>query len=134
LNDSAGRAFSVITPYNYSAPVYQSDREVILTNTSGAVILKGTAVAFSGSKLNGRRATNSDTRSAIAGIALENIAPGAQGRVQSSGYIHATYVVFTGAAPAAFLATCSVNADATLSAGSTTPLLQRVATDVYEVI
>lgn len=79
LNDSAGRAFSVITPYNYSAPVYQSDREVILTNTSGAVILKGTAVAFNGSKLNARRATNSDTRAAIAGIALENIAPGVQG-------------------------------------------------------
>ncbi|EPL8953796.1 hypothetical protein RFE82_003465 [Klebsiella pneumoniae] len=134
LNDSAGRAFSVITPYNYSAPVYQSDREVILTNTSGAVILKGTAVAFNGSKLNARRATNSDTRAAIAGIALENIAPGVQGRVQSSGYIHTTYITFTGTPPATFLATCSVNADATVSAGSAAPVLQRVATDVYEII
>ncbi|WP_323110757.1 hypothetical protein [Klebsiella variicola] len=134
LNDSSGRSFSIITPYNYSAPVYQSDREVILTNTSGAVILKGTAVAFNASKLNGRRANSGDIRSAIAGIALENIAPGAQGRVQSSGYIHATYVVFTGAAPAAFLATCSVNADATLSAGNSTPVLQRVGTDTYEII
>ncbi|MEX4902044.1 hypothetical protein P0177_26235, partial [Klebsiella pneumoniae] len=106
----------------------------ILTNTSGAVILKGTAVAFNASKLNGRRANSGDIRSAIAGIALENIAPGAQGRVQSSGYIHATYVVFTGAAPAAFLATCSVNADATLSAGNSTPVLQRVGTDTYEII
>ncbi len=134
LNDGAGRAFSVITPYNYSAPVYQSDREVILTNTSTVVILKGTAVAFNGSKLNGRRATNSDTRSAIAGIALENIAPGAQGRVQSSGYIHGTYVVFTGAAPSAFLATCSVNADSTLSAGNVAPVLQRVGNDIYEIV
>ena len=134
LNDSAGRAFSVITPYNYSAPVYQSDREVILTNTSGAVILKGTAVAFNGSKLNARRATNSDTRSVIAGIALENIAPGVQGRIQGSGYINTTYIAFSGAPPTAFLASCSVNADATLSAGGTTPLLQRVATDTYEII
>ncbi|HCU1177600.1 TPA: hypothetical protein OUG49_000001, partial [Klebsiella pneumoniae] len=134
LNDSAGRAFSVITPYNYSAPVYQSDREVILTNTSGAVILKGTAVAFNGSKLNARRATNSDTRAAIAGIALENIAPGVQGRIQGSGYINTTYIAFSGAPPTAFLASCSVNADATLSAGGTTPLLQRVATDTYEII
>ncbi|HBV2716590.1 TPA: hypothetical protein MDT23_001299, partial [Klebsiella pneumoniae] len=134
LNDSAGRAFSVITPYNYSAPVYQNDREVILTNTSGAVILKGTAVAFNGSKLNGRRATNSDTRAAIAGIALENIAPGVQGRIQGSGYINTTYIAFSGAPPTAFLASCSVNADATLSAGGTTPLLQRVATDTYEII
>ncbi|MBD0761279.1 hypothetical protein HPO73_16315 [Klebsiella variicola] len=134
LNDSSGRSFSIITPYNYSAPVYQSDRETILTNTSAAVILKGTAVAFNASKLNGRRANSGDIRSAIAGIALENIAPGAQGRVQSSGYIHATYVVFTGAAPAAFMATCSVNADATLSAGSSTPVLQRVGTDIYEII
>ncbi|EPM7367960.1 TPA: hypothetical protein MBF33_003034 [Klebsiella pneumoniae] len=134
LNDSAGRAFSVITPYNYSAPVYQSDREVILTNTGSVVILKGTAVAFNGSKINGRRATNSDSRSTIAGIALENIVPGVQGRVQFSGYLHTTYIAFTGTPPATFLATCSVNADATLSAGSTTPLLQRVATDVYEVI
>ncbi|EPL8956435.1 hypothetical protein RFE82_006187, partial [Klebsiella pneumoniae] len=126
LNDSAGRAFSVITPYNYSAPVYQSDRELILTNTGNVVILKGTAVAFNGSKLNGRRATNSDTRSAIAGIALENIAPGVQGRIQGSGYINTTYIAFSGAPPTAFLASCSVNADATLSAGGTTPLLQRV--------
>lgn len=134
LNDSAGRAFSVITPYNYSAPVYQSDREVILTNTSSAVILKGTAVAFNGSKLNGRRATNSDTRAAIAGIALENIAPGVQGRIQGSGYINTTYIAFSGAPPTAFLASCSVNADATLSASGTTPLLQRLATDTYEII
>ncbi|MEC6145783.1 hypothetical protein [Klebsiella pneumoniae] len=134
LNDSSGRSFSIITPYNYSAPVYQSDREVILTNTSGAVILKGTAVAFNGSKLNARRATNSDTRAAIAGIALENIAPGVQGRVQSSGYIHTTYIAFTGTPPATFLATCSVNADATVSAGSAAPVLQRVSTDVYEII
>ncbi|MEX4866324.1 hypothetical protein P0170_06930, partial [Klebsiella pneumoniae] len=134
LNDSAGRAFSVITPYNYSAPVYQSDRELILTNTGNVVILKGTAVAFNGSKLNARRATNSDTRAAIAGIALENIAPGVQGRIQGSGYINTTYIAFSGAPPTAFLASCSVNADATLSAGGTTPLLQRVATDTYEII
>ncbi|HGK4053190.1 TPA: hypothetical protein ACJ2PB_003405, partial [Klebsiella pneumoniae] len=112
----------------------QSDRELILTNTGNVVILKGTAVAFNGSKLNGRRATNSDTRSAIAGIALENIAPGVQGRIQGSGYINTTYIAFSGAPPTAFLASCSVNADATLSAGGTTPLLQRVATDTYEII
>ncbi|WP_370919687.1 hypothetical protein [Klebsiella pneumoniae] len=134
LNDTSGRSFSVITPYNNAAPVFQEDREMLLTNTSSVVILKGTAVAFNGSKINGRRATNSDSRSTIAGIALENIVPGVQGRVQFSGYLHTTYIAFTGTPPTTFLATCSVNADATLSAGSTTPLLQRVATDVYEVI
>ncbi|WP_458306186.1 hypothetical protein [Klebsiella variicola] len=134
LNDTSGRSFSVITPYNNAAPVFQEDREMLLTNTSNVVILKGTAVAFNGSKINGRRATNSDSRALIAGIALENIVPGVQGRVQFSGYLHTTYIAFTGTPPATFLATCSVNADATLSAGSTTPLLQRVATDVYEVI
>lgn len=134
LNDSAGRAFSVITPYNNEAPVYQSDREKILTNNTNVVILKGTAVAFNNSKLYGRRATNSDNRATIAGIALENIAPGDQGRVQVSGYIYRTYVAFTGTAPSAFLATCSVNSDGTLSAGSTNPILQRVATETYEII
>ena len=134
LNDSTGRAFSIVTPYNYSAPVYQSDREVILTNTSSVVILKGTAVAFNSSKLNGRRATNNDARAAIAGIALENIPPGTQGRIQESGYINAMYIAFNGTPPTAFLSQCSVNADATLSAGGTTPVLQRVATDTYEII
>lgn len=134
LNDSAGRAFSVITPYNNEAPVYQSDREKILTNNTNVVILKGTAVAFNNSKLYGRRATNSDNRATIAGIALENIAPGEQGRVQVSGYIYRTYVAFTGAAPSTFLATCSVNSDGTLSAGSTNPVLQRVSTETYEII
>lgn len=134
MNDSAGRAFSVITPYNNEAPVYQSDREKILTNNTNVVILKGTAVAFNNSKLYGRRATNSDNRATIAGIALENIAPGEQGRVQVSGYIYRTYVAFTGTAPSVFLATCSVNSDGTLSAGSTNPILQRVATETYEII
>ncbi|HBR7624636.1 TPA: hypothetical protein ACWCLD_001640 [Klebsiella pneumoniae] len=134
LNDSSGRSFSVITPYNNAAPVFQEDRELLLTNTSNVVILKGTAVAFNGSKINGRRATNSDSRATIAGVALENIVPGVQGRVQFSGYLHTTYIAFTGAPPATFLATCSVNTDATLSAGSTIPVLQRVATDVYEII
>lgn len=134
LNDSAGRAFSVITPYNNEAPVYQSDREKILTNNTNVVILKGTAVSFNNSKLYGRRATDSDNRATIAGIALENIAPGEQGRVQVSGYIYRTYVAFTGTAPSAFLATCSVNSDGTLSAGSTNPVLQRVSTETYEII
>ncbi|HEF8907024.1 TPA: hypothetical protein SCW47_005274, partial [Klebsiella pneumoniae] len=134
LNDSSGRGFSVITPYNNSAPVYQSDRERVVTNTSSVVILQGTAVAYNGGKLNGRRATNSDARSSLVGIALENIPPGAQGRVQSSGYLHTTYVSFTGTPPTTFLATCSVNSDATLFSGSSNPLLQRVATEVYEII
>lgn len=50
------------------------------------------------------------------------------------GYINTTYIAFSGAPPTAFLASCSVNADATLSVGGTTPLLQRVATDTYEII
>jgi hypothetical protein len=82
LNDSAGRAFSVITPYTITRHRYIRVREVILTNTSGAVILKGTAVAFNGSKLNGRRATNSDTVQPLQASRWRTLH---QGRIQGSG-------------------------------------------------
>ncbi|SLS06978.1 hypothetical protein [Klebsiella pneumoniae] len=134
LADNEGRGFSVVNPFNASAPVYQEDRELIIYNTTSTVIKKGTAVAFEPNKIRGRTATSADPRRAVAGIALENIAQGKAGRVQVSGHIHATAIAFSGTAPTNLWDTCSVATDGTIVAGSEKPILQYIGYSSYEIV
>lgn len=108
-----GGTFAEVTAYTNEAPVIQLDREIFVESTEAtAVILKGMAVAYDGGLSSGKIATSSDARTAIAGIALENIAPGARGRVQTSGYIAEAQVLFSGTPAIAFGDTFGVHTTA----------------------
>lgn len=135
----ASRSFYEDQPYDGVAKVFQTDREKVLKNDDGAnVILKGQVVAFKGSKLFGRRAVAGDARPLLAGIALENIAPGRLGRVQFSGQFAQQQLAFDGAPALAFGDTFGVGANAgRLVEGAVTPLLRCIdagAISIFELI
>lgn len=138
LNDGAGRAFSELNPYDGVAKVYQLDRELKLQNNSNTVVLKGQAVSFDGSRRLCRKAANADARVLVAGIALENIAPGRFGRVQKDGQFMTQQLRFSGATSLVFGDTFGVSAaDGDLVEGAAVPLLRVIEAGshpVYELI
>jgi hypothetical protein len=131
-----GKTVLEVNAFDNEAPVYQRDYEIELTNTSATtVIRKGMAVAYDGSKYLGRIATSADARTVLAGIALENIAPGQIGRVQKSGHIASAQVLFSAAPSIAFGDSFGVSASAgQIVEGAGIELLRAVTGDVLEIV
>lgn len=124
------RSFYVATPYNETAPIFQTDRETLVTNISAVVILKGMAVASAG-----RKATSADARPQIAGVALENIVPSATGRVLASGNIHKNAVLFNGVISVAIGDVFGVSSTAgEIVESASVSLLRYIATDAFEFV
>lgn len=136
MADGAGRAFYQTNAYDNEAPVYQLDREVTVKNTSAdTMILKGMAVAYDGALHLGRIATSTDARKLIAGIALENIAPGMSGRVLKSGHIAQAQVLFSGTPALVFGDECGVSATAgRIVEGASLAILRMVGSAVLEIL
>lgn len=140
LADVSGRAFSEIDPYAGVANVYQPERELTLQNNSGVVILSGQGVAFDGSRRLGRKATSSDAREVIAGVALENIAPGRFGRVLKSGRLTNQQIRISGSPSYNWATTFGLSSTAgDFASGATTPFMRVISptgalTKIFEII
>lgn len=90
-------------PYDNRAPIFQHDLEVEVTNVDTTTILKGMVVAMSGGQYSGRVALASDAAKVIVGIALDDIVPGARGRVLKRGaHILQPHLLFSGTPSIAF--------------------------------
>ncbi|TDE40919.1 hypothetical protein [Antarcticimicrobium sediminis] len=131
-----GATFYESTPYQNEAPVIQLDREATVKNSSAdTVIIKGMAVAYDGAKYLGRIATSADARPLIAGIALENIAPGRLGRVLRTGYIASEQVLFSTSPSIAFGDDFGVSATAgQIVEGAGVTLLRAISGTVLEIV
>ena len=131
-----GATFAQVDPYGNTAPVVQTDHEIAIENTSAdTVILKGMVVAYDGARHLGRIATSADARHLIAGIALENIAPGERGRVLKSGHIAQSQVLFSAAPTMTFGAEFGVGATAgQIASGASMPLLRAIRASVLEIL
>jgi hypothetical protein len=79
--------------------------------------------------------TSADARPLIAGIALEDFAPGFFGRVIRSGYVHQNSLLFNGAVSSTFADTYGVSSTAgKLVKAASVPLLRFVNTNVFEFV
>jgi len=139
LADSSGRAFSIVNPYDNKPPVYQADKEVMLTNTGSWTILKGNPVAYVNDKNNVTNWSTGYTKARFAGIALEDIQPGMSGRVQKSGRLMNTSINFSGTAGTTFLqqhyaVVVSSSSTGGVATSGDVAILQYIGYQTYELI
>jgi DNA/RNA endonuclease YhcR with UshA esterase domain len=91
------RGFYQTSAYTNRARIFQLDREVEIENVDSTTITKGMAVSNSVSRFKGKVALSSDAATLLVGIALDDIVPGARGRVLKRGaVIHQDQIAFSG--------------------------------------
>jgi hypothetical protein len=111
-----------------------ADEERFLLNDTGSSIPRKTVLAYDGDRSKIRPMTSSDAATLFAGVALEDIADGAAGRVKVRGWLALTDVLNSVGGALTFNATMSVGATAgTVQAGGSQGILRAVRTDAVEV-
>lgn len=128
------RGFYVSDPYSGGGCVRMSDYDREVNNIGSATIKRGSVVAQDGSRVRARVATSADPAWRILGIALEDIIPGAAGRVRGNGaLIDKNDVLFDGTPSIAEGDLFGVSASTPGAAieGSATPILRAIWTNGY---
>ncbi|MFN7052209.1 MAG: hypothetical protein ACK4NH_08850, partial [Gemmobacter sp.] len=130
----ASRGFYVSDPYSGGGCVRLADYDREVNNIGTATIKRGMAVAQDGARVRARVATSADPAWRIIGIALEDIIPGAAGRVRGRGaLIDTNDVLFDGSPSVAEGDVFSVSASVAgaLVEGAAIPVLRAVWTNGY---
>ncbi|UXB38277.1 hypothetical protein K7569_10955 [Stenotrophomonas maltophilia] len=111
-----------------------SDEEQTMENASGVGIPMGTVLAFDSAYKRVRAMTSADPASLFAGVAWEDIYPGAWGRVKTSGYLPINDLRRTGSASLTFGSTMSVGATpGVVAPGGSQGLLSAIRSDAVRV-
>lgn len=128
------RGFYLSDPYSGGACVRLADYDREVNNIGSATIKRGAVVAQDGSRVRARVATSTDPAWRILGIALEDIIPGAAGRVRGKGaLIDRSDVLFDGSPSITEGDLFGVSASTPGAAieGAATPILRAIWTNGY---
>ncbi|PTX39406.1 hypothetical protein IQ03_04977 [Gemmobacter caeni] len=127
------RGFYLSDPYSGGGCVRQADFDREVKNVGASTIKRGMAVASSGSKVRARVMTGADPAWRFVGIALEDIIPGATGRLRGPGtYIDSGDLLFSGTPAIAEGDTFGVSiSDGMMTEGATVPLVRCIWTSGY---
>lgn len=133
LLEDGSRGFYISDPYSGGGVIRQADYDREVINAGTATIKRGMAVASTASKVRARVMTSSDPAWRFIGFALDDIIPGAMGRLRGPGtYIANTDLLFSGVPSISEGDTFGVGAsDGMLTEGAAVPLVRCIWTNSY---
>ena len=117
----------------YRPKFYDEERDLLNSTVTG--IPRGSVLAYDGGVKNVRLMTSADAASLFAGVAMDDIVPGASGRIKTAGYLILTDILRDDALTIAFGDTFSISASAPgkIVKGGSGGLLMAIRSDAVRV-